>query len=323
MQGLQDHTLADVRAYDAGIQNLGNTCFFNALLTCLSSATPFVDRLLRHLRHHSALGGNAHCLRCRLANDLALLCQPGRGDALRPDTAVTLHEWAPHFVPREQQCVGETFSLLLDALDTEDFNSVAHLVAPSQAADVQATTVAAEHFSVAWHQTRRCLNPACGDSFVQPARNLGLQLELPPSSVTVLELLEEHFKTERVEDFECETCRVRGPCEVSKPVLRWPPMLFLHVKRFRLDVTGQTRKITEPLFFEELLESETFGVLYSLQAVAVHRGRFGSGHYTAYVRDSRDQWVLVSDEAPPRVVPFQVLQHKQAYVLVFRLLSSP
>ena len=104
---------------------------------------------------------------------------------------------------------------------------------------------------------------------------------------------------------------------------RWPPVLFLHVKRFRTDEAGRVRKITELLFFEELLESETFGVLYSLQAVAVHIGRFGKGHYVAYVRDSHDQSVLVNDNAPPQVVPFQMLQRKQAYVLVFRLLASP
>ena len=82
------------------------------------------------------------------------------------------------------------------------------------------------------------------------------------------------------------------------------------------------RKITEPLFFEELLESVTFGVLYSLQAVAVHIRRFGSGHYVAYVRDSQDQWVLLNDAAAPTVVSFQEVQRKQAYILVFRLLAT-
>jgi len=82
------------------------------------------------------------------------------------------------------------------------------------------------------------------------------------------------------------------------------------------------RKISEPLFFEEVLESAAFGVRYSLQAVAVHLGRFGSGHYVAYVRDSQDQWVLLNDAAEPAVVSFQEVQRKQAYVLIFRLLSA-
>ena len=310
----------DVRAYDAGIQNIGNTCFFNALLTCLSSAVPFVDRLQRHYRQHSALGGNALCRRCLLANDLAVLCEPGRGDTFRPDTAATMLEWAPDFVPGDQQCAGETFTLLADALDTEDYNSVVHLVTPARARDVQATTVAAEHFRVAWKQTCRCFT--CSATSVVTEHNSGLQLELPPSRATVLELLFEHFRTETLPNFECEACETRGPGELSKTVQRWPPVLFLHVKRFRRDVAGRMRKITEHLFFEEFLESEEFGFTYALQAVAVHQGRFGGGHYVAYVRDSEDQWVHVNDSAPPQVVPFDVVQRKQAYLLVFRLLAS-
>ena len=103
--------------------------------------------------------------------------------------------------------------------------------------------------------------------------------------------------TERICDFACEACRVRSPRAVRKPVRRWPPVLFLHVKRFRRDEYGRTRKITEQLFFEELLLSEALGITYSLQAVAVHKGRFGSGHYVAFVRDSQDQRVLVTDGA--------------------------
>ena len=76
------------------------------------------------------------------------------------------------------------------------------------------------------------------------------------------------------------------------------------------------------MFFEEVLQSDTFGFVYNLQAVAVHKRPFGSGHYVAYVRDSHGQWVLVDDEAAPVVVPFHVVQRKQAYVLLYALVSA-
>jgi uncharacterized UBP type Zn finger protein len=257
------------------------TCFLNALLTSLSAAVPFVDRLLRHLRRHNYVGRNAHCLRCCLANDFALLCQSGRCDPFRPGTADRLLEWAPTFVRGEQQCVGEAFRFLTEAVATEDVNSV-------------------EHLGVSWVQARRCLNAACSDTYTQTSHNVGLQLELPPNRITVLELLEEHFRTEQVDDFACELCGVRGPCEVSKTVSRWPEVLVLHVKRFQFTLAG-TEKITSYLWFDELLESTHFGVTYSLQAVAEHQGRtLGQGHYVAFVRDSLGQWVCVNDDAPPR-----------------------
>ena len=138
----------------------------------------------------------------------------------------------------------------------------------------------------------------------------------------MLELLLEHFETERVDDFACEKCHVRGPCEVRKSVTRWPPVLVLHVKRFRQDPTGRLRKISEHLFFEEVLQSAEFGIRYSLQAVAVHKGPFGTGHYYAFVRDSQDQWVKIDDSAPPVRVPFAAVQRAQAYLLVFRLVPA-
>ena len=99
-------------------------------------------------------------------------------------------------------------------------------------------------------------------------------------------------------------------------------MLVLHVKRFRQDATGRLRKISELLFFQDELRSPEFGIRYSLQAVAVHRGPFGTGHYYAFVRDSQDQWVLVNDSAPPRRVPFATVQRSQAYLLVFQLVPT-
>ena len=91
------------------------------------------------------------------------------------------------------------------------------------------------------------------------------------------------------------------------------------MKRFRADAAGNIKKVREELFFEELLVSARFGVTYSLQAVAVHKGSFRGGHYYAFVRDSPGRWVLVNDTAVPTVVPFHVVQRSQAYLLVFRL----
>ena len=239
-----------------------------------------------------------------------------------PDTARTLQTWAPLFRLGEQQCAGEAARLLLDAVDTEDFNSVAHLVTPARALAVQRTALAAEHFRVSWTQTRTCSNALCADTFTQEVDNTGLQFELPPQSATVLELLETHFETEPVADFVCERCHGSG-CEVQKTVRRWPPVLLLHVKRFETDVFGCSRKITRPLFFEDVVYSEVFKFTYTLQAVAVHDGPFGGGHYWSYVRDSDDQWLLVNDSAAPQVVPFDDVQRAQAYLLVFHLVDAP
>ena len=96
----------------------------------------------------------------------------------------------------------------------------------------------------------------------------------------------------------------------------------MHVKRFHTDLDGNSRKLTEPLFFEELLTSELFRFTYVLQAVAEHEGPFAGGHYWSFVRDCDDQWVKVNDATRPQVVPFEQVQLAQAYLLVFRLVDA-
>ena len=180
LQGLAVQTLADERAYDAGIKNLGQTCYFNALLTCLSSATPFVHHLWQHLHQHSHSGSNSRCLRCRLARDLAQLCEAGRRRAFTPETPQHFDEWAPHFRLGAQQCVGEASNCLLDTVAMEDLNSVVHLATPAEVTDLGRSTVAAEHFQVAWTQARCCLNGACADAHVVEADNLGFSVGVAP-----------------------------------------------------------------------------------------------------------------------------------------------
>ena len=83
------------------------------------------------------------------------------------------------------------------------------------------------------------------------------------------------------------------------------------------------KKLQESVFFDEVTVSERFGFTYSLSAVAVHKGRFGSGHYVTYVQDSDGKWVLIDDVQLPVEVPFERVQRSQAYLLVFRLVAAP
>ena len=68
--------------------------------------------------------------------------------------------------------------------------------------------------------------------------------------------------------------------------------------------------------------SDVCDVAYTLQAVAVHRGRYGGGHYVAYVRDGGGRWLFLDDEELPRVVSFEAVQQAQAYLLLFHLQGS-
>ena len=59
-------------------------------------------------------------------------------------------------------------------------------------------------------------------------------------------------------------------------------------------------------------------MIYHLQAIVVHSGRAGEGHYTAYVHASDDSWYYCDDSARPRrVVNLREIFRQQAYILFY------
>jgi ubiquitin carboxyl-terminal hydrolase 7 len=89
-----------------------------------------------------------------------------------------------------------------------------------------------------------------------------------------------------------------------------PPVLQLHLKRFHFDWnTETTTKLNNAFSFPATLDlrntvehtedAVASSCCYELQAVVVHKGEYGSGHYYAYVRpDIRsDEWYRFNDEA--------------------------
>jgi Ubiquitin carboxyl-terminal hydrolase len=88
-----------------------------------------------------------------------------------------------------------------------------------------------------------------------------------------------------------------------------PSILQLHLKRFQYDWnTDLTTKLNHPFSFpleldlsticQDVSKDEQVHAIYDLQAVVVHMGEYGSGHYYAYVRPDlhKDVWYRFNDE---------------------------
>jgi len=89
-----------------------------------------------------------------------------------------------------------------------------------------------------------------------------------------------------------------------------PSILQFHLKRFDFDWNTETmNKLNDPFHFPEKLDlsavckgiskDEEERAVYDLQAVIIHLGEYGSGHYYAYVRPDvrNDVWYRFNDEA--------------------------
>ncbi|KAM9823933.1 ubl carboxyl-terminal hydrolase 18 [Neosynchiropus ocellatus] len=104
----------------------------------------------------------------------------------------------------------------------------------------------------------------------------------------------------------CIQCEMKTPAEKVVRLLSLPPILCLHLQRFRIH-RGFTRKLDGRVSFPETLdlsaelaEGSDPSLLqspcrYTLFAVAVHCGTAVFGHYTAFVRDQNQRWFYTDD----------------------------
>lgn len=110
-----------------GLQNLGNTCFMNSALQCLSNVPELTDYFLTDEYLHEINEQNALGTQGRLVKAYAELLQEmwsGQASSVRPfKLKCTIGEYAPRFNGYAQQDSQELTAFLLDGLH-EDLNRI-------------------------------------------------------------------------------------------------------------------------------------------------------------------------------------------------------
>ena len=265
-----------------------------------------VDHL--HVAHQFPLD-HTDCTLCCLANDVAELHRSDRSTPIHSTTMLMRGSWAPVFAGFAQQDIHEAFQFLMQHCDTLDSRRLHHellcsdcVITDFQNSEIRHTTPYNQIFGNLQLVTVTCT--ACGHTSRKYERAHSLALALHQNNHVVLEqLLADQFRRETLDDcYRCEACHVAGAAEKETQVLHWPAVLALSLKRFHFDVQLQRpEKIQRHVAFPLQLTVAT-GVIYHLQAIVVHSGRAGGGHYTAYVRASDGSWYYCDDSARPQRV---------------------
>src|SRR3990167_6736369 len=128
--------------------------------------------------------------------------------------------------------------------------------------------------------------------------------------------------------WKCGRCKQEQRANIQLTLKVVPPILMLHLKRFKRDreLTKNSQKVKIP--FEGLDLSPYVGVhdkslpraplIYDLYGAVLHQGTLTKGHYTAMVKQ-KDAWYLCDDESvkPLRSVNESFIEDK-AYILFYR-----
>ncbi|KAI9218693.1 hypothetical protein BC828DRAFT_387913 [Blastocladiella britannica] len=115
--------------------------------------------------------------------------------------------------------------------------------------------------------------------------------------------------------FYCDTCSGLQEAERSLKIKQLPPVLALHLKRFKyMDKLGKHVKLMHRVVFPTELrpfnpDPETADREYDLFAIVVHVGGTPNhGHYVAIVR-SADKWLLFDDDTVELISESQISKY--------------
>ncbi|KFO31046.1 Ubiquitin carboxyl-terminal hydrolase 2 [Fukomys damarensis] len=336
----------------AGLRNLGNTCFMNSILQCLSNTRELRDYCLQRLymRDLSHTSSTHTALMEEFAKLIQTIWTSCPNDVVSPSEFKTqIQRYAPRFVGYNQQDAQEFLRFLLDGLHNE-VNRV--LVKPKSNPENLDHLPDDEKGRQMWRKYLEREDSRIGDLFVGQLKSsltctdCGYcstvfdpfwDLSLPIAKrgypeVTLTDCMRIFTKEDVLDGDEkptCCRCRARKRCIKKFSIQRFPKILVLHLKRFsesRIRTSKLTTFVNFPLRdldLREFASENTNHAVYNLYAVSNHSGTTMGGHYTAYCRSPvTGEWHTFNDSSVTPMSSSQV-RTSDAYLLFYELASPP
>ncbi|XP_019370421.1 PREDICTED: ubiquitin carboxyl-terminal hydrolase 36, partial [Gavialis gangeticus] len=305
----------------AGLHNLGNTCFLNATLQCLTHTAPLANYLLGQ-DHARACRHGGFCMLCLMQNH-AVQAFANSGNAIKPVAFIRdLKKIARHFRFGSQEDAHEFLRYTIDAMQKACLNGCTKLDRQTQA-----TTLVHQIFGGYLRSRVKCSVCKSVSDTYDPYLDVALEIRQAANIVRALELFVKADMLSGDNAYMCARCKKKVPASKRFTIHRASNVLTLSLKRFANFSGG---KITKDVGYPEFLNvrpymSQSSGdpVMYSLYAVLVHSGySCHAGHYYCYVKASNGQWYQMNDSLV-HASNIKVVLNQQAYVLFYLRIPGP
>ena len=149
-----------------------------------------------------------------------------------------------------------------------------------------------------------------------------ISLEIPRNAENLIDCFQHYVRSISLDDenlWKCDKCNHNVKSEKKTILWRTSDVLIISLKRFK-----NGHKINQFISFPEILDLDNFSLnygsnkknKYSLQSIAIHQGSLNSGHYYAICKNPLDKnWHLYNDETEKRITKQEI--HKELPYLFF------
>uniref|UniRef100_A0A8C5AVS8 Ubiquitin carboxyl-terminal hydrolase n=1 Tax=Gadus morhua TaxID=8049 RepID=A0A8C5AVS8_GADMO len=298
----------------AGLHNLGNTCFLNSTVQCLTYTPPLANFLLSK-EHSRTCHQSGFCMICVMQNHI-IQAYANTGNAIKPVSFIRdLKKIARHFRFGSQEDAHEFLRYTIDAMQKACLNGF-----PKLDRQTQATTLVHQIFGGYLRSRVKCsLCKSVSDTY-DPYLDIAIEIRQAANIVRALELFVKPDFLSGENAYMCAKCKKKVPATKRFTLHRASNVLTLSLKRFANFSGG---KITKDVGYPEFLNirpymSQNIGdpVMYGLYAVLVHSGySCHAGHYYCYVKASNGQWYQMNDSMV-HSSNIKVVLNQQAYASV-------
>ncbi|MCO5611304.1 hypothetical protein L7F22_065556 [Adiantum nelumboides] len=305
-----------VKRIGAGLNNLGNTCFLNSVLQCLTYTPPLATYFQAGL-HKSSCRAVAFCAMCALENHVKqALSAPGR--FISPNQLVrNLRCISRAFHMGRQEDAHEYMRYLIEALQ-----KCCSLDVHAKASPHSRKSYIQKIFGGRLQSQVKCTECEHSSNTYDPFLDLSLDIVKAESLLKALTRFTGIEVLDGDNKYFCSKCKKKVRAHKQFTIDYAPHVLTVQFKRF--SSSGRFGgKIDKNVRFDRTLNLTPFvngkegQVSYSLYAVLVHSGwSTHSGHYFCFVRTSADIWHRLDDCRVSQVSEKVVFEQK-AYILFY------